>query len=296
MYEGTTTTKFGRYHVAEPFRAALQHLYKGAPLKTAEWEIPIPVLDQEDLLSQGIDTAQLIPGAQQADALGSCTANATAASAAERYGTAGKPLSRLKLPTQIRITAGQPPATIGLIPAQAAGTANAAAQDESFAIVFYDLCTHQTGDPSQEWPPADCGSTGLYCCQELMRQGLISSYQTGTGAYALASMLQSGSVIMGAPWFSSWMEPDASGFVDGDGSMAAYEAAVSSGIAGGHETCIYQLPELVLTATGQIDLQKSWVRVRNSWSPSWGLHGDYAIHLSTIDWLSQQSDLKQFVL
>ena len=74
MYQGTTSTKFGRYHVAEPFRAELAHLYGGTPLKTAAHEIPIPVLDQEDLQAQGIDTSQLIPGAPKADALGSCAA------------------------------------------------------------------------------------------------------------------------------------------------------------------------------------------------------------------------------
>ena len=34
------------------------------------------VLDQSDLLAQGIDTSELVPGAKEVDALGSCTANA----------------------------------------------------------------------------------------------------------------------------------------------------------------------------------------------------------------------------
>lgn len=285
MFQGTTPTKFGRYHVAEPFRAETIHLYRGAPLRTVEHEIPVPVLDQEDLTTQGIYTDQLIPGAQRVDALGSCTANATTASVAERYKAADRDLGG------IHVTG--PGNGIALV--QYVSTTDARAC-ERFAIVFYDLTTRQTGDPAQEWPPTDCGSTGLYCCQELIRQGLIRTYKTGTGAVTLASMLQAGSVIMGAPWFNSWMEPGADGFVDGDGSMDAFEQAMNSGVAGGHETCIYMLPKLTLTATGQIDLQKSWVQVRNSWSSSWGMHGDYAIHLSTIDFLAQQSDFKQFVL
>ena len=272
-YQGITSTKFGRYHVAEPFRAELQHLYRGASLKPVEWEIPIPVLDQEDLFAQGIDTSLLIPGAQKVDALGSCTANATMASLAERYMTRDGHLGQTDLSLN-----------------------NDPVYDEKVAIVFYHYCTDQTGNPAEEWPPTDCGSTGLYCCQQLMHQDLISSYQTGTGGAALASMLQAGSVIMGIPWFNAWMEPDSLGFVDGDGSIGAYDAAMYSGIAGGHETCAYQLPQVKLTAAGQVDLQASWVLVRNSWTSSWGLHGDYRIHLSTIDWLSQQADMKQFVL
>lgn len=282
MYQGTTSTKFGRYHVAEPFRAELAHLYGGTPLKTAEHEIPIPVLDQEDLQSQGIDTSQLVKGAFKVDALGSCTANATTASVAERYKSAGKNLARLELPAAGSYYMGV--------------NTRSAVECEEFAILFYDLCTHQTGDPAQEWPPTDCGSTGLYCCQQLIRQHFITSYRTGTGGTTLASMLQAGSVIMGSPWFNSWMEPDKFGFVDGPGTMEALQAAMSSGVAGGHETCAYQLPQVKLTATGQVDLQNSWAQVRNSWSFGWGLGGDYRIHLSTIDWLAQNIDLKQFVL
>ena len=283
MFPGNTGTKFGRYHVAEPFRAELQHLYRGAPLKTVQWGIPIPVLDQEDLLAQGIDTAQLVPGAAKADALGSCTANATAASAAERCRAEGTGLSWLNL----KPAPGSSEQTVSATDAVAC---------EKWAITFYDLCTRQTGDPAQEWPPADCGSTGLYCCQEMKRQGFIRTYQTGTGGRALASMLQAGSVIMGIPWFNAWMEPGKDGFVDGDGSIAAYDAAVASGVAGGHEVCIYQLPQVIQAASGAVELQRSWVQGRNSWSASWGLSGDFRLHLSTAEWLAQQVDLKQFVL
>lgn len=272
-------TLFGRYHVAEPFRAELQHLYRGVPLKTAEWEIPIPVLDQEDLQSQGIDTSQLIPGAAKVDALGSCTANATTASLTELYKRHGLGLSGLHL------ALGWEDQFLG-----------DAVSCEKFAIIFYALTTHQTGDPAQEWPPSDCGSTGLYCCQELMNHRFIRTYQTGTGGQTVASMLQNGSVIVGSPWFNSWMEPDSNGFIDGDGSMAAFEAAVNSGVAGGHERCIYQMPVLKFHPNGMVDLQNSWVTERNSWSASWALNGDHRIHLSTLDWLAQQTDYKQFVL
>ena len=54
------------------------HFYDGATrLKPVDWEPKNGVLDQEDLIAQGIDTAKLVKGAQKVDALGSCTANAT---------------------------------------------------------------------------------------------------------------------------------------------------------------------------------------------------------------------------
>ena len=48
MLPGITPTKFGRYAVAEPTRFDVVHTDPGVPLKTADHEPPVPVLDQED--------------------------------------------------------------------------------------------------------------------------------------------------------------------------------------------------------------------------------------------------------
>lgn len=269
-YDGITPTKFGRYAVAEPPRFDLMHFHAGAPLREVDHEPPVPVLDQEDLLSQGINTAALIPGAQQVDALGSCTANATTVSVAERW-----------------------MAVLGKLPP---GITADPVADEEWAIRFYHATTGQTGDPSQEWPPADCGSTGLYCCHQLIKQGLASSYLTASGPQNLVSLLQAGTVIQGTPWFNSWMEPDSSGFVDGDGSAGALQQAISSGVAGGHETCISAIEKLSLTATGQVNPQNTILRVRNSWSTAFADHGSFRLHLSTLAMLGSNVDFKQFVV
>ncbi len=268
-------TLFGRYAVAEPLRADTLHLYRGEQLRQTDFEPPIPVLDQEDLLAQGVHTSQFIPGCtQDIDALGSCVANASTASLAERKHAAGAGMPQLD------------GFSLGVDPVR----------DENFAIVLYHLITDQTGDPSQEWPPTDCGSSGLYACQELIRQGQIQSYRSATEMHALASLLQSGTVITGAPWFTAWMEPDASGFVDGDGSIGALDRAIQSGVAGGHETCIAALERLTFNRLGLIDPDKSHIRVRNSWGSSWSDHGSYRIHLSTLQLLGSHADYKQFVV
>ena len=62
MYDGPTPTKFGRYHIADPFRVERMHLDDRTNLKVVDHEPPLPVLDQEDLIAQGIDTAKVIPG------------------------------------------------------------------------------------------------------------------------------------------------------------------------------------------------------------------------------------------
>jgi hypothetical protein len=265
-----TPTKFGRYAVAEPMRFDVVHFDKGGTLKEVDHEPPVPVLDQEDLIKQGINTAKLVPGAKKVDALGSCTANATAVSLGQVLFTGG-----------YRLPAGL--------------SATDAKSSEEWAIRFYNACTDQTGDPSQEWPPTDCGSTGLYCCHELIKQKLASGYKTASGAQNIASLLQGGTVIQGTPWFNAWFDPDSSGFIDGDGSRSALEDAIDSGVAGGHETCITAIERLALSATGKVQAARTVLRVRNSWSAAFADHGSFRVHLSTLVMLGSQADFKQFV-
>jgi hypothetical protein len=281
MYEGPTKTKFGQISVAEPMRFDLLEFHDGSPLQEVTHEIPIPVLDQEDLHAQGIDVTKLIAGAQDTDALGSCTCNSGTAHIAERWAAAGKDLSGLKL------SGGLGDVVLS------AGDATA---DEEFAIVLYHLVTDQTGDTAQEWPPTDCGSTGLYVCQELISLGFAASYKSAANVTGALSLLQSGTVMMGGPWFNSWMNPDSSGFVDGDGSYAALQAAMKSGVAGGHETLLRGIPQIAQATDGTVDLANTVLRVRNSWSAKFADNGDYLLHASTLSHLARHYDYKTVVL
>ena len=264
-----TPTKFGRYAVAEPFRAATLHLWKGEEIKAVDWEPPIPVLDQEDLLAQGIRTSELIPGAQDVDALGSCVCNAGTASLAERFHAA-----RGRLPTGI--------------------SATDSVANECFAIELYHATTDLTGDPSQEWPPTDCGSTSLYVCTGLQRRGLISSYKSAATTEAVLSLLQTGTVIIGSPFFNAWMEPDVHGFVDGGGFFGDFQRTIESGVAGGHETCLTAIESVTPGRNGTVD--QAVIRVRNSWNSTWGDQGSYRLHLTTLRYLGANADFKQFIV
>jgi hypothetical protein len=271
MFHGATLTKFGRVHRVEHPAVELLHFHTpGAPLREVEHAIPIPVLDQEDLDKQGIDTSKLVPGAPRVTALGSCTANGGTASLTERLATAGKPL----------------PAGLD------AGSAKAC---EEWAIEFYAACTHQTNDTAAEWPPTDCGSTGAAVCAEMETQQHTTGHTIPVGVLGTLSALQAGSVIQGTPWFYEWMHPDSSALVDGDGSPDAVRAAIASGVAGGHETCIRGISQLAVVR-GHVDLQHTILKVRNSWSTAFADAGDFYLHASTLDMLAQYVDFKQFTV
>jgi hypothetical protein len=281
MYEGPTRTKFGQISVPETTRFDLLVFHDGSPLKEVTHAIPIPVLDQEDLHAQGIDVTKLISGAQDADALGSCTCNTGTAHIAERWAATGKDITGLTLSSG----AGE----VSMSPSDARA-------DEEFAIVLYHLVTDQTGDTAQEWPPTDCGSTGLYVCQELITLGFAASYRSAASVTGALTLLQAGTVMMGGPWFNSWMTPDSNGFVDGDGSYAAIQAAMKSGVAGGHETLLQGIPQLAQGSDGTVDLANTVLRVRNSWSVQFAQSGDYLVHASTLNFLARHYDFKAVVL
>lgn len=267
----------GRYHAPEPLSAlARLHIHRpGTRLTTVDHEPRVAVLDQSDLLSQGIRCSQLIPGAQDVDALGSCTAN-TVIEAVSRI------LPATRFAALLELHNGAP------------GYTNTAAA-ETAAIRFYHGCTSQTGDTATEWPPTDCGSSGPHIESYAQRLGLISTARIAHGADSLVSVMQADGALLGMPWFESMFTPDAHGFVDGDGSAASIEAAIQSGVAGGHEVYLSAIESLTVLPTGHVDPFRTVVRFRNHWKPSWGDNGSGRLHLSTLAALGASIDARQFV-
>lgn len=266
-----TSRFYGRYAVAEPPHALLSlHMHDGvSPLREVDWEPKNGVLDQSDLFRQGIRVSQFIPGAKDIDALGSCTFNANTSA-----------LSNV-MPevSYLRVTgASSYDDTVTL---------------EKFAITCYHEGTDQTGDPSQEWPPTDCGSSGPYIVSFDKSQGWIAGQLVASGAQNIVSLMQEGGVLQGTPFFNSWEEPNAAGFVDGDGSVSAIQHAINSGVAGGHETYLSAIEKLTLLQGGQVDPFNTVLRFRNSWSKSWGDNGSGRIHLSSLVAIGQYCDFRR---
>lgn len=271
---------YGRYHVPEPLHhlSMMTHRWTGARLKPVMHDIPLAVLEQENFAAQGIDTSRLVHGAPKVDALGNCVLNAaTEAVSCLGVTTYRRYLDKLGLST----------ISVDLMADSKLG--------EMAAILAYHGCTDQTADPAQEWPPTDCGSSGVFMVQYLKKLGIISDQRVAQGAQNLVSLLQSGVVAEGTPFFNMWEEPNRLGFVDGDGSQSALEDAISSGVAGGHETLIRGIDKLSLTETDAVEPQKTVLRVRNSWGKSWNDGGEFYIHLSTLEMLSNYCDFRALI-
>jgi hypothetical protein len=276
-------TGYGRFQTPEAPSALRQlHLHDGTtPLKAVDHETPVAVLDQSDLLAQGIHTSRFIPGARDEDSLGSCTAQAALEALARKLPLVGF----LAVCTQL----------INHAASQAPTSYTTTAGIERAAVAFYYRCTHQTGDPQEEWPPTDCGSSGPYIVQLLQRMGVIKGQKIAHAGTDLVSLLQADGVLMGSPFFYAWEEPDTHGFIDGNGHATDLEGAIASGVAGGHETYIAAIEKITLLPTGRVDAFNTVLRVRNHWRRSWGDHGCFRVHLSTLAMIAGQCDFRQLV-
>lgn len=271
---------YGRVQVPESHNTLARdlHLHTNEPLKTVDWEPPLAVIDQQDLLEQGIDCSTFIPDAMKGiDALGSCTMNATTAKLSSFLGTA----EFLALPSKL------PGLTLPAL-TRLDDTVSA----EKLAIGLYHLVTWSTGVPSQEWPRVDCGSSGPYIVELLQRLQIAKGALVASGAQNIASLLQKGAVLQGTPWLNPWEEPGPDGFIDGDGTHDTLAAQIQQGVAGGHETLITAIEKIELTQTGRVISHNTVVRVRNSWSKAWGDNGSCRMHLSTLDALASYCDFR----
>lgn len=273
MGRGTYWGKLGRLHVVQDIEAVLPILHQPFPstqLRVADHEPPVAVLDQEDLLKQGIDVSTFIPGAVKGTTeLGSCTAQ-----------TSLEYLSgKLILPSFISLVN-----KLGVqnVMESASTVYNNPIAVERAAIGFYHACTSLTGQRSEEWPPVDCGSTGQWCFEYMQKLGLTKQDQVAMGAEAICSMLQHGAAMWGTTWFNAWFNPNAAGFIDGNGSPFALQTQVASGVAGGHEILITAIEKIAFLATGQVDPRNTVLRFRNHWTKSWGDNGSARVHLSTL--------------
>jgi hypothetical protein len=254
--------KLGRHQVLDERSLAYTRRYRGEPIKPAEWVPKVPVLDQEDLLAQGIHTSQLFQGVEDVDALGSCTGNS------------GTELISILHDADTLRDAG-----LDVTDAVAA---------EKWAIGLYSDGTHRDQWHDAAYPSQDCGSSGLGIAKALRSRGLIDQYGHATTALEFARDLGHGPFLMGTAWPKAWFEPvTRSALLD---DIPNWE---KSPIAGGHEICVTALEDVVFDSTGELDYARTIIRLRNHWTKSWGDDGEFRMSLALYQQMRDDIDLIQ---
>lgn len=253
----------GRHMVLDPRSLAHRTPYTGQHLRAREWAPKIPVLNQQDLIGQGIRTSRLFPGIDDMDALGACTGNAATAA-----------LSVLLSATQCK---------------QAGLDTTHQAEAETFAIRLYADATTRDEWHEDTWPSEDCGSSGLGVAKALKARGLIDSYKPATTAEELCLLLQDGPVLMGMPWLAAFDSPPSSTALLDD--IPNWR---DSPVAGGHEVCITALESVAVDETaGRLIPAHTILRAQNSWSTTYGDQGSFRLSLAVYQALRSEIDLIQ---
>ncbi|MFW3477355.1 hypothetical protein [Streptomyces microflavus] len=185
----------GRHQALDPRSLAYRRPYDGQPLRPTAWEPRIPVLDQRNLIAQGILTSASYGLESDVDALASCTGQAATALL-----------------------------SILLTPEQATGAGlhtSSAVAAQHFAIGLYADATAADRWMEHTWPTHDTGSSGLGVAKAMRNRGLIDQYGHATTAEELCTLLQTGPVLLGLPWCSAFTDTsDAHGFIDADPDWA----------------------------------------------------------------------------
>jgi hypothetical protein len=138
--------------------------------------------------------------------------------------------------------------------------------------VFYAGATRV--DPyAGQYPPTDTGSDGLSVMKVAKTLGVISGYTHSVSLNdALAILSHTSHFITGINWYSSFDDPDSSGMVS---------LPTTATLEGGHEVLMYR-----------IDTLNERVWLRNSWSTSYGVRGEFCMSYTTFGTLlSQQGDV-----
>lgn len=261
VHEYDVHPKLGRHQVLDPLSLAYHRPYAGEAILPADWEPKVPVLDQSDLIEQGIRTSELYPGLGDLPALGSCGGNT------------GAEIASVLLDEDEAAAHG-----LDLDDAVAA---------EKFAIGIYSDATSRDQWHDLQFPSSDCGTSGLAISKVLRTRGICDQYGIAKTAQELARDLGQGPIAYGTPWYQAWFEPTASALLD---DITGWE---KSPVAGGHLITATALETVVYGKDGALDLGRTIVRLRNHWTSSWGDNGSFRITLALYQRLRSQTDLHQ---
>lgn len=125
--------------------------------------------------------------------------------------------------------------------------------DEQLALEIYGDA--EKIDGGMGYPPEDQGSSGLSAAKAAKARGLISGYLHATSIAACHTAIQSGPFLVGSYWYTGMDSPNPQGVVVPSGS-----------IRGGHEYECYGY-----------DAGADLWWFRNSWGPSFGVAGNFAM-------------------
>lgn len=128
---------------------------------------------------------------------------------------------------------------------------------------------------------------GAKATMELVNAGgsaYMSEYRWAFGADDIVKTLgYKGPVVLGLNWYSGMYNTNSAGFITKSGTLQGGHCLIARGFS----------PVYVDTsgprAYSNLDKQRSYVTLRNSWGPDWGTNGDAKISVGDLEALMRES-------
>jgi hypothetical protein len=159
--------------------------------------------------------------------------------------------------------------------------------DNAFALNIY-----RRAKQLDDWEGEDYDGTsvlaGIKAVMELKNSAGYPLYGEYRWAFGLEDVLRvvgyRGPVVLGINWYENMYEPDEKNFIHASGQVAGGHAILLKGVR------LVKKPG-VLTAyhTGDIDWDKSYVKLHNSWGSSYGINGEAWLTVRDLDKLLQDN-------
>lgn len=141
--------------------------------------------------------------------------------------------------------------------------------NEVDAVNIYARATQFDEWTDQQYPPEDCGTSGLGAAKALQFYGFITAYQHTFTFESFLATLQAQPVMIGINWYDSFMAT----WPDGHIRLGAKDTDP----VGGHEVLVRG-----------IDWAQQRIQCRNHWTKKWGRNGDFYISFDLIERLLKE--------
>lgn len=155
--------------------------------------------------------------------------------------------------------------------------------NEQFALQIY----YRAQQIDEWWGESYEGTSVLAGAKAVMeRRGannkpLIGAYRWAFGIEEACRVIgRKGPVVLGVNWYYGMWDTNSAGFITPTGSVQGGHAILANGIK-----CVWKDPLSTDRTFSNLDTQRSYVKLHNSWGPSWGVNGGAFITVDHLDYL-----------
>lgn len=146
--------------------------------------------------------------------------------------------------------------------------------DNQFARKLYRRAQQLDDFPGENYQ----GTSVLAGAKAILESGYMKEYRWAFGLNDLIMAIgYLGGAVLGLNWYEGMFDHDSKHFIHATGSLAGGHCILANGLK------LVKLDSSKMLSLDNIDLNKSYVRLHNSWGNKWGLNGECFMSLTDLD-------------